>query len=111
MRRVAMVCGLLVLLSGIAHVGWGQGSLSEQVLRLLTRVNSWTATNSYSDLRVPAAAIPSTTTDRLYADLSHNLYFNGGLVAGAGGSLTPHNLLSTSHADTSAAAAVRAAVL
>jgi hypothetical protein len=114
MRRTGLTTAslALILLSGwfSARI-WGQGTLSEQVLRLLTRANSWTATNTFQDLRVPAAAVPSVTTDRLYTAPNHALYFNGGLVAGSGGGVTPHTLLSSTHSDTSAAAAVRGSVL
>src|SRR5258707_2310563 len=86
-----------------------QGGLSNQVLQLLTRVNTWTATNTFQDLRVPSgpcAAIPSVTAGRIYTDVSCNLYFNGALIAGVGGVTNPHNILSTTHADTLAATVV-----
>lgn len=88
-----------------------QGTLSNQVLGLLTRVNTWTASQTFNNLRVANTAVPSDTTFRLYADPSGNLYFNGGLIAGAGGGVTPHNLLSTTHSDTLAATVVRGSVI
>jgi len=84
--------------------------LSNQVLQLLTRTNAWVATNTFLDLRL-SRGVPSATTDRFVEDNAGNLYFNGQLVAGAGGGTIPHNLLSTSHADTLAAAVVRGAVI
>lgn len=102
---LALVAALLLSASLAA-----QGSLSNQVLQLLTRVNSWTATNTFADLRL-AVGVPSSTTDRFYVDLLGNLYFNGQLVAGAGGGTVPHNLLSVTHADTLAAAVQRGAVV
>ncbi len=88
-----------------------QGSLSAQVLSLLTRINTWTAKNTFLDLRLAAGSIPSDTALRFYVDNSGNLFFNGGLVAGSGGSVTPHNLLSTTHPDTLAASVARGSVL
>lgn len=80
--------------------------LSSQVLQLLTRVNTWTATNTFLDLRL-IKGVPSDTALRFYVDNSSSLYFNGVLVAGAGGGVTPHNLLSTTHPDTLAGTVVR----
>lgn len=88
-----------------------QGTLSQQVLQLLQRNNTFTATQTFNDLRVPNTAIPSITTYRIYADPSGNLYFNGGLIAGAGGGVTPHNLLSTTHSDTLAGSPLRGSVV
>lgn len=99
------------LLGGLLGVGvHAQGPLSDQVLQLLTRVNTWTATNTFLDLRL-IAGVPSDTALRFYADASGNLYFNGVLVAGAGGVTNPHNLLSTTHADTAPASVTRGAVI
>lgn len=88
----------------------GQDSLSGQVLRLLTRNNSWAGTQTFLDLRM-VRSVPSITLDRLYEDGSGNLYFNGVLVAGTGGVTNPHNLLSTTHPDTLPSAAVRGGVV
>lgn len=87
-----------------------QGSLSSQVLQLLTRDNSWTGKNTYLNFRM-TCGVPSDTALRMYCDASNNLYFNGVLIAGAGGGVTPHNLLSTTHPDTLAAAVVRGDVI
>lgn len=100
-RWVLILAGLVG--SGVAVSA--QGDLSTQVLRLLTRVNSWTQTNTFSDLRI-TLGIPSTTTNRIYADATGtDLYFNGNIVGGGGGG-GDHNLLSGTHPDTTASAAV-----
>lgn len=104
-------CIVCVLGFGAGAALHAQGTLSQQVLQLLTRTNTWIGTNTFNDLRVANTAIPSTTTYRIYADPSGNLYFNGGLIAGAGGGVTPHNLLSTTHADTVAAGPTRGDVI
>jgi len=89
---------LLVILSGVTL-----GAQSSQVLELLVRNNTWTGTQTFQDLRMTPATVPATTTNRIYADLAGNLYYNGGLIAGSGGGVTPHNLLSSTHPDTLAA--------
>lgn len=103
----AMTVGLG--LSGVVLTG--QGTLSNQVLALLSRVNTWINTNTFQDLRIPIAAIPSDTAARVYTDIAGNLYYNGALLAGAGGVTNPHNILSTTHPDTLAAAVVRGDVI
>lgn len=108
MKRLLVLSLLGGLLLGA--VVSAQGSLSSQVLQLLTRVNTWTATNTFLDLRL-IKGVPSDTALRFYVDSSANLYFNGGLVAGAGGVTNPHNLLSTTHADTLAGTVTRGAVV
>lgn len=102
-----------VLANGLLQgpVVHAQGSLSVQVLQLLTRVNTWIAKQSFQDLRIVEAAIPSDTDARIYADLSGNLYYDGGLIAGAGGGVTPHNLLSSTHPDTLIGSPVRGSVI
>lgn len=111
MKRILLALALVVVVDmGLS----AQGALSNQVLQLLSRVNSWTATNTFSDLRLPSgpcASVPATTTGRIYTDASCNLYFNGGLIAGSGGVTNPHNLLSTTHPDTLAASVVRGDVI
>jgi hypothetical protein len=106
---VLVIAGLLALNAAPRLVA--QDTLSNQVLRLLTRNSPWTGTQTFSDLRVANAAIPSITTYRIYADTAGNLYFNGGLIAGSGGGVTPHNILSTTHADTTADTVVRGDVI
>lgn len=110
--RRSYLIGLVVLVwLGIAATVFSQGTLSQQVLALLSRNNAWIGTNTFSDLRVTNAAIPSTTTYRIYGDTAGNLYFNGGLIAGAGGGVTPHNLLSSTHSDSTAGTVVRGDVI
>lgn len=107
MRKLLLVlCVSVALGVGVA----AQGSLSTQVLQLLTRTNTWTATNTFLDLRL-IVGVPSDTALRFYVDASNNLYFNGVLVAGAGGGVTPHNLLSSTHTDTLAASPTRGSVV
>lgn len=102
-----VVLGLLVGL----NVPLAGQTLSQQVLQLLTRINSWTASNTFYNLHIPLAAVPSDTTTRIYADLSGNLYYQTTLLAAAGGGTTPHNLLSTTHPDTVAASPTRGSVV
>lgn len=109
LTKATIAIGLLVSLFTVDAVA--QGGLSNQVLQLLSRTNAWIGTNTYSDLRVANAAIPSVTTYRIYADQAGNLYFNGGLIAGAGGGVTPHNLLSSTHADTAASTVLRGSLI
>lgn len=65
--------------------------LSSQVLRLLTRNNTWSGTNIYArtvGLTLESGLVaPSVTTDALY-NLGGNLYFNGVLVAPSAGAGT-----------------------
>lgn len=66
------------------------GSLSNQVLRLLTRTNVWTGVNSFAStvgVTLSPGAAPSPTTNRLY-NIGGNLYFNGTLVATSAGAGT-----------------------
>lgn len=108
----AMIVALMLVVVGAPLLG--QGTLSQQVLQLLSRTNAWIGTNTFSDIRLPTGpcgATPSITTGRIYTDVSCNLYFNGGLIAGVGGVTNPHNLLSTTHSDTLAAAVVRGDVI
>lgn len=113
--RVGLAFTLVLTLAFVGVVGEvavsAQGTLSNQVLAVFTRINTWVGTNTFNDLRVANAAVPSTTTYRIYADTSGNLYFNGGLIAGAGGGVTPHNILSSTHADSLAASVTRGDVI
>ena len=104
MRRAKFTVALLAVVACSVVVG-AQGSLSSQVLQLLTRINAWTATNTFLDLRI-APGIPSVTTNRFYTD-GTTLYWNAAPVTGPGGTTVPHNLLSTTHPDTLAAAVTR----
>ncbi len=109
LATLGLCLGLLV--AGFTMPVGAQGTLSQQVLQMLSRTNAWIGTNTFSDLRMANTAIPTTTTYRIYADTIGNLYFNGGLIAGAGGGVTPHNLFSTTHPDTVAASPVRGDVI
>ncbi len=107
MRRV-----LLTVVAGVL-LGVGlsaQSALSNQVLQLLTRPNTWTATNTFLDLRL-IAGVPSDTALRLYVDNAGNLYFNGNVVAGSTGGAPLHNLLSSTHPDTLQSAPQRGSVI
>lgn len=110
-RRITLLTLFLLALLVGDQVVQAQGQLSVQVLQLLSRVNTWIATQTYQDLRMANQAIPSDTVYRVYADTSGNLYFNGGLIAGAGGGVTPHNLLSSSHPDTLTSSVARGQVV
>lgn len=109
-KRWSVVVATAVLLLLSTQVA-GQGQLSVQVLQLLSRVNTWIATQTFQDLRMANQAIPSDTVYRIYADTSGNLYFNGGLIAGAGGGVTPHNLLGSSHPDTLTSSVARGQIV
>lgn len=101
---------LVVLLAFVASVALSAQALSPQVLQLLTRANSWAGQQTFANLRVTKAAIPSDTTSRLYADTTGNLYWDGGVIAGSS-SVNAHNLLSSLHSDTVAASVVRGDLL
>jgi hypothetical protein len=103
MRR-RLILLLLLALAGTALLE-GQ-SLSQQVLQLLTRTNTWTALQTFNAAISFPNAIPSTTTLKLYSD-GTNLFWNGSALSGGGSVTTPHNILSTTHPDTTAATVVR----
>src|SRR6266446_7774435 len=107
MKR-AYLTVLLGILLGAAVAA--QGTLSNQVLQLLTRQNTWTNINTFLNLRL-VAGIPSDTTLRLYSDAPGNLYFNGNLVAGPSGIGIAHNILSTTHTDSLAGTVLRGDVI
>jgi hypothetical protein len=110
-RRSIVWFLFLIGVLGVVSVLEAQGSLSQQVLQLLTRTNSWTGQNTFYNFRMSTGSIPGDTANRIYQDPSHNLYFNGGLIAGAGGGVTPHNLLSSTHPDTLVASPTRGAIV
>lgn len=110
-RWAAVILFLVVGVVAVLPPAAAQGSLSQQVLQLLTRTNSWTGANTFYDLHVPLAAIPSVTATKIYADLLGNLYYQDTLLAAAGGGTTPHNLLSTTHPDTLPASVARGALV
>src|SRR5881396_952966 len=117
MKRIMKLILRALFLTAIMVFTWtalpviAQGSLSVQVLQLLTRDNTWTGKQTLQNLRINTAAIPSDTTHRIYGDVAGNLYYNGGLIAGAGGGVTPHNLLSSTHPDTLTAGVARGSVI
>jgi hypothetical protein len=66
------------------------GSLSAQVLRLLTRDNDWSGFQTFDNgtlLLTPASGAPAVPTNSLYS-IGGNLYFNGVLVATSAGAGT-----------------------
>ena len=71
----------------------GQGSLSSQVLRLLTRDNTWTGLNDFQVNTFGTGGIhltdgtPSDTTNRLYSS-GGTLFFNGGALPASPGAGT-----------------------
>lgn len=81
---LGLMLGSLTLSVGLA----AQDTLSQQVLRLLSRDNTWTGVNTYAStvgITLQSGALaPSTTTNRLY-NLQGNLFFNGVLVAPSSG--------------------------
>lgn len=102
-----------VLLLSWLVFGWYLPALAQSlpttVLQLLSRENTWTAKQTFQDLRL-STLLPADTTLRLYTDGSA-LYWNGSTVIGGGGLTTPHNLLSATHTDTLAASVTRGDVL
>lgn len=107
MKKLLIISGLV---GGLLGVGLNAQPLSAQVLSLLTRINTWTAKNTFRDLRL-TPGVPSDTTDRFYADNSGNVYYGGIILGGASGATTPHNILSVTHADTLTASVVRGDVI
>lgn len=90
----------------------GQGSLSQQVLQLLSRTNSWIGENTFYDIRIYKGDIPGDTDSRLYANATGDLFYESTqLTGGGGGGTTPHNLLSTTHPDTVVGSPTRGAVV
>lgn len=108
MRKLLLLALALGTLLGVNLAA--QGPLSSQVLQLLTRDNTWTGSNTFINFRL-IKGVPSDTALRLYVDSASNLYFNGVLVAGAGGGVTPHNLLSTTHTDTLTGSPLRGSII
>lgn len=107
-RRLGLLAGSVCLLAlGLTPTAQ---SLSAQVLQLLTRVNTWTATQTFQDLRV-ADLTPSVTTSRIY-NSGGNLYWDGVLIGDVGAPVSsPHNILSATHPDTAVAAVARGALI
>jgi hypothetical protein len=109
MSRRFWLLVLLFLLMG-SGLMLAQGTLSQQVLQLLTRVNTWTALQTFNAAIAFNSTIPSDTTLKVYSD-GVNLFFNGSALSGGGSVTTPHNLLSTTHPDTLPATVTRGAWL
>ncbi len=86
-------------------------SISQQVLQLLLRDNTWVGEQTFEDIRIPIVALPSDVTARIYTDAVGNLYYNGGLIAGSGGGAVAHNLLSTTHPDTLVGSPLRGSII
>jgi hypothetical protein len=76
---------------GLAVTAAAQGDLSNQVLRLLTRNNYWSGTQTFASTvgvtLEQSGTEPLLTDDTLY-NLGGNLYFNGVLVATSAGAGT-----------------------
>ena len=86
MRRRLLL--LLPLLGGMI-LAWSlpvtaQDALSAQVLRLLTRDNTWSGANTFGAGITLSAGAPAVTTNKLYQTGS-NLFWNGALVTTAAG--------------------------
>ncbi len=103
-----MLRRLLAFFVLFALLGWvtlhGQ-SLSQQVLQLLTRVNTWTALQTFNAAISFPSSVPSDSTAKLYRS-GDELFWNGTALSGGGSVTTPHNILSTTHPDTTPATVV-----
>ena len=105
LKKLGVLVAIVTLL--VLNVPLGaQGSLSNQVLQLLSRTNTWTGSQTFQNLRLTLAAVPVDTTARLYADGAGNLYWDGGVIAGSSAA-NSHALLSSLHTDSVAATVVR----
>lgn len=83
--RTIPVAALLGWLLGAAVAPLiAQDSLSSQVLRLLTRNNTWSGTNTYTAGIAVASGAPAVTTNKLY-QVGGSLFWNGALVTTASG--------------------------
>lgn len=82
---LALLLGSLAAVTLLAE----QDSLSQQVLRLLTRDNTWSGVNTYSrtvGIVLESGGVPPTggTANRIY-NLGGNLYWNGAVISTAAG--------------------------
>jgi hypothetical protein len=89
--KKTIIAAIVGLLLGTAVSMEAQGSLSSQVLRLLSRENEWTALQTFDQavgvkLERASAAL-GTRTDK-FENIDGNLYFNGALIQPASGSGT-----------------------
>ncbi len=85
MKKIWISSIVVVLVAALAVPIGAQGSLSQQVLQLLTRNNTWSGVNTYLHsvgIAMERGTAPVTTTDRLY-NIGGNLYFNGTVLASA----------------------------
>lgn len=86
--RQRLLAVLLGCLLGMGVVPHAQGSLSEQVLQLLSRTNTWTGVNTYANtvgITLQSGSVaPSPSTNRIY-NVGGSLYWNGALVTTASG--------------------------
>ncbi len=83
MRRLTLAILLGLALSASLPLS-AQDALSTQVLRLLTRDNSWSGANTYTAGITLASGAPAVTTHKLY-QTGGNLFWNGSLVTTAAG--------------------------
>lgn len=87
-RLRLLVLGLAL---GATATVYGQGTLSEQVLRLLVRDNYWSGTQTYArtvGVTLESGLVPPTLTANSLYNLNGALYFNGVLVATSAGAGT-----------------------
>jgi hypothetical protein len=87
------ILGITLLLVGVLGVApvTPQGSISEQVLRLLTRDNYWSGTQTFArtvGVTLESGGAPPGSTDDTLYNLGGALYFDGVLVATSAGAGT-----------------------
>lgn len=110
LRRLAFVLSFPILLATLLLATASGQTINEQVLLLLSRLNTWTVLQTYSNGIQLSTFIPSSTTRTLYTN-GTDLFWNGSALSGGGSVTTPHNLLSVTHPDTAANAVLRGAIL
>ncbi len=91
LRTALRIVAVAILGLSVAIVARAQGDLSSQVLRLLSRVNTWTATQTFASsvgVTLQPSGLPPTLTNNTLYNLGGNLYFNGVLVATSAGAGT-----------------------
>lgn len=110
MKKILGYLTTLLLVGGA--LAYAQGDLSVQVLRLLTRTNTWssTATQTFQNNLVIAGDTPADTTNKLY-EINNDLYYNAIQLTTGGGPAGSHTLLSTTHTDTLAGTVARGDVI
>lgn len=102
MRRPLILISLLASLVVVTLEGQ---SLSQQVLQLLTRTNTWTALQTFNAAVSFPDSVPSDSEFKLYRS-GEEVFWNGTALSGGGSVTTPHNVLSSTHPDTTPAAVV-----